>query len=130
MLIALFSLRSSTFRDTSDHHIHRHFQLSLALFTIPITIPSPLFLLHDHDNDIIIKGLGFDDFLESLESALSLLLKPIRVFVPFDKVAQCYYTNYLMSIYSTWTHLSLLQTLSTSPLTSYFPLDTIYHDTS
>lgn len=28
---------------------------------------------------------GFNEFLETLESALSLLLKPISIFIPFDK---------------------------------------------
>ena len=31
-------------------------------------------------------GTGFDDFLETLESALSLLLKPISVFIPVSVV--------------------------------------------
>ena len=32
-------------------------------------------------------GLGFSEFLETLESALSLLLKPISVFVPVSTIS-------------------------------------------
>ena len=60
-------------------------------------------------------GLGFDDFLESLESALSLLLKPISVFVPVrawwvrDASFHCYHHS---PYYHHSPHLPLL-----SPLT-------------
>ena len=38
------------------------------------------------------SGLGFSEFLETLESALSLLLKPISVFVPVSTYTHlCFY---------------------------------------
>ena len=38
------------------------------------------------------SGLGFSEFLETLESALSLLLKPISVFVPVSTYSRlCFY---------------------------------------
>ena len=32
-----------------------------------------------------LTGVGFDDFIGTMEDALSLLLKPIEVFIPYDK---------------------------------------------
>ena len=87
------------------------FVMTYFILLYPSLIIYITYLYHNS----LLAGLGFDDFLESLESALSLLLKPIRVFVPFDKVMviQCYVMLYHIFCFHSFTALILIHRLHT-----------------
>ena len=94
-------------------HVRLFYNAHLTRLLNAIAQSQPLLTIittHRYYHNPLLTGLGFDDFLESLESALSLLLKPIRVFVPFDKVKmmQCSIMLYHLFCFHPFAALMLL----------------------